>query len=159
MTKAIFAGSFDPPTYGHLDIIERAKDIFDNLDIIIAQNKIKSYLFDKETRLYFMKNLVSQWDNVSVHICDKLIVDYAHETGATVLIRGIRNAVDFSYEFELALMNKTISSDIETLFIPTQTRFVVLRSSAIKELAQFGGDISAMVPPIVEKALKEIYHT
>lgn len=157
MTKAIFAGSFDPPTYGHLNIIERSQGMFDCIDVVVAQNPNKKYLFSCEQRFDFMCSLTKQWQNVQVHICDRLIVDYAHETGANVLLRGIRNSVDFAYEFDLAMMNKTLRHDIETLFIPTVQKFVILKSSSIKELASFKADVSGMVPPIVEEALKKIY--
>ena len=102
-----------------------------------------------------MSEIIKPFANVSVHICDELIVQYAHEIGANVMLRGIRNISDFSYEFNLSLMNNMLNSDVETLFIPTDQKYVVVCSSSIKELAQLGGDISNMVPPIVEKALQE----
>ena len=157
MISALFPGSFDPPTYGHLNIIERARTIFDKIDVVIAVNKSKKYLFTEEERLSMMKELVSSWNNVTVHTSSKLIVDYAHENKASVLLRGVRNFSDFSYEFDLSLLNKGLASDIETVFLPTDPDFFVLRSSSIKELAAFNGDISKMVPPLVEKALKEKY--
>jgi len=157
MAIALFPGSFDPPTYGHLNIIERARTIFDKIDVVIAVNKSKKYLFTEEERLLMMKELVSSWNNVTVHTSSKLIVDYAHENKASVLLRGVRNFSDFSYEFDLSLLNKGLASDIETVFLPTDPDFFVLRSSSIKELAAFNGDISKMVPPLVEKALKEKY--
>lgn len=155
MAIALFPGSFDPPTYGHLNIIERARSIFDKIDVVIAVNKSKKYLFSEDERLSMIKELVSGWDNVTVHTSNKLIVDYAHENNASVLLRGVRNFSDFSYEFDLSLLNKGLASDIETVFLPTDPEFFVLRSSSIKELAAFNGDISKMVPPLVEKALKE----
>ena len=140
---------------GHLNIIERARSIFDKIDVVIAVNKSKKYLFSEDERLSMIKELVSGWDNVTVHTSNKLIVDYAHENNASVLLRGVRNFSDFSYEFDLSLLNKGLASDIETVFLPTDPEFFVLRSSSIKELAAFNGDISKMVPPLVEKALKE----
>jgi len=157
MAIALFPGSFDPPTYGHLNIIERARTIFDKIDVVIAVNKSKKYLFSEDERLLMMKELVSGWDNVSVHTSNRLIVDYAHENNASVLLRGVRNFSDFSYEFDLSLLNKGLASDIETVFLPTDPEFFVLRSSSIKELAAFNGDISKMVPPLVEKAIKKKY--
>ena len=157
MAIALFPGSFDPPTYGHLNIIERARTIFDTIDVVIAVNKSKKYLFSEEERLSMIRELVSGWDNVTVHTSSRLIVDYAHENNASVLLRGVRNFSDFSYEFDLSLLNKGLASDIETVFLPTDPEFFVLRSSSIKELAAFNGDISKMVPPLVEKALKEKY--
>ena len=155
MVKAVFAGSFDPPTFGHLNIIERAQKLFSEIHVVIAINKTKTYCFSDEERLNIIKSLVSQWDNVSVHLWDALIVDYAKKIGADVLIRGVRNDNDFLYEFDLAMMNKSLNPQIETMFLVPDPKFFVLRSSSIKELAAFGGDVSTMVPPIVETMLKQ----
>ena len=155
MVKAVFAGSFDPPTFGHLNIIERAQKLFSEIHVVIAVNKNKSYCFSGEERLDVIQKLVSRWDNVSVHLWDSLIVDYAKKIQADVLIRGVRNDDDFLYEFDLAMMNKSLNPQIETLFLVPDPKFFVLRSSSIKELAAFGGDVSTMVPPIVEAMLKK----
>ncbi len=155
MVKAVFAGSFDPPTFGHLNIIERAQKLFSEIHVVIAVNKNKSYCFSGEERLDVIQKLVSRWDNVSVHLWDSLIVDYAKKIQADVLIRGVRNDNDFLYEFDLAMMNKSLNPQIETLFLVPDPKFFVLRSSSIKELAAFGGDVSTMVPPIVEAMLKK----
>jgi len=157
MTKAVFAGTFDPPTYGHLNVIERASRLFDELDVVIAYNPNKHSLFSVDERINLLKELVSEYKNVTVHKWDKLIVQYAEQNNANVMIRGIRNAGDFAYEFDLSLMNHNLDSNIETLFIPTEPKYVIVRSSSIKELAEFGGDISGMVPPNVEKAVLEKY--
>ena len=155
MVKAVFAGSFDPPTFGHLNIIERAQKLFSEIHVVIAVNKNKSYCFSGEERLEVIQQLVSRWNNVSVHLWDSLIVDYAKKIKADVLIRGVRNDNDFLYEFDLAMMNKSLNPQIETLFLVPDPKFFVLRSSSIKELAVFGGDVSTMVPPIVEAMLKK----
>ena len=155
MKIAIFAGTFDPPTYGHLNIIERAKNIFDELHVVVALNKGKNCLFTSDERLSMLQHLTGQWDNVKVSIWDKLIVDYAKEHKAKILVRGVRNIGDFSYEFDLALMNRGLAADIETVFIPTDPKYFILSSSSIKELALFGGDISTMVPPLVAEKLAE----
>lgn len=155
MAKAVFAGSFDPVTYGHLDIIERSSPLFEEIDVVIAVNSEKKYTFTLEERLEMLKSITKKFKNVSVHTCDHLIVDYAKENGANILLRGVRNGRDFDYEFDLALLNHNLSSEIQTLFIPTSLKYTLIRSSSIKELAKFGGDISKMVPPEVEKALKE----
>lgn len=157
MSIALFPGSFDPPTYGHLNVIERASRLFDKIDVVISENPGKNCLFTSDERLVMMKTLVEPYANVSVHIWDKLIVEYAKQAGAKVLIRGIRNVNDFSYEFDLSLMNHNLNANIETLFIPTEPRYVIVKSSSIKELAQFGGDISGMVPPVVCEAVREKY--
>jgi len=154
MVKAVFAGSFDPPTFGHLNIMERAKGIFEHLYVVVAVNKHKSGLFDPEERLALLQNLISPWPNVSVHLHDRLIVEFAREHDCKVLVRGVRSIHDFSYEFELSIMNKGLGPDIETFFMPTDPKYFVLRSSAIKELASFKGDLSAMVPSEVAVALR-----
>ena len=155
MIKAVFAGSFDPPTFGHLNIIERAQKLFSEIHVVIAVNNNKTYCFSGEERLEMIQQLVSRWNNVSVHLWDSLIVDYAKQIKADVLIRGVRNDNDFLYEFDLAMMNKSLNPQIETLFLVPDPKFFVLRSSSIKELAAFGGDVSAMVPSIVEAMLKK----
>ena len=155
MVKAVFAGSFDPPTFGHLNIIERVQKLFSEIHVVIAVNNNKTYCFSGEERLEMIQQLVSRWNNVSVHLWDSLIVDYAKQIKADVLIRGVRNDNDFLYEFDLAMMNKSLNPQIETLFLVPDPKFFVLRTSSIKELAAFGGDVSAMVPSIVEAMLKK----
>ena len=154
MIKAVFPGSFDPPTNGHLDIIQRASKLFDNLDVVISVNPNKQYMFSEEERLDMLGQLLKDYKNVQIHVWEGLIVNYAKEHDAKVLIRGIRSANDFSYEFELAHMNQNLNPQIETMFLPSKEKWGVVKSSSIKELALFGGDISRMVPPLVEKALK-----
>lgn len=153
MVKAVFPGSFDPPTFGHLNIIERARIIFGEVHVVVAVNSQKKYLLSEGERVHLMEGLVRQWDNVFVHSWDHLIVDYARSIDARVLVRGVRNPVDFSYEFDLALMNHGLNPDIETVFLSPDPKFFVLRSSAIKELASFGGDLSTMVPDEVAQVL------
>lgn len=157
MVKAIFPGSFDPPTFGHLNIIERARMIFSEVHVVVAVNSEKKYLFSAEERVALISDMVSKWENVYVHTWSSLIVEYARRIDAHVLIRGVRNLADFSYEFDLAMMNRGLKKDIETVFLPTDPEFFVLRSSAIKELASFGGDVSTMVPEPVAKALMAKY--
>ena len=157
MVKAVFAGSFDPPTNGHLDIINRTYKIFDQIDVVVSVNPQKKYLFTEEERVNMMQELLKPYKNVQVHACQELIVNYAKKVGAKVLIRGIRSAIDFSYEFELAHMNQTLNPQIETFFVPTKEKFAIVKSSSIKELAMFGGDISRMVPKIVEENLMRKY--
>lgn len=154
MTKAVFPGSFDPMTNGHINIIQRAAKLFDEIDVVIAVNDDKKYLFSTEERLSLVQELIMPFRNVSVHVWDGLIVEYAKQTGAKVLIRGIRNMNDFSYEFDLSLMNHNLNPEVETLYIPTDQKFLLLKSSAIKELAKLGGDVSGMVPENVKKALE-----
>ena len=155
MFKAVFPGSFDPATLGHLNIIERASALFDELVVIIAENRQKRYFFDADERLTMMKELIKPFKNVTVLIWDSLIVDYMKQENLHLLVRGVRGMDDFSYEFELSMMNKALYPNIETLFMTTDPKYFVLRSSSIRELASFHGDVSGMVPPIVAAALKE----
>ena len=136
MVKALFAGSFDPPTYGHLDVILRSSKIFTELHVLLAVNKRKSYLFSLEERLDMLEKLVGEYSNVSVSVWDSLIVEYAKAHDIKVLVRGL-------------------DKEIETLFLPPDPSYFVLRSSSIRELASLGGDLSSMVPPLVEEKLKE----
>lgn len=158
MITAVFPGSFDPPTYGHLNIIERARTIFGQLHVVVAINKGKKCLFSSDERVQMLEALTSQWDNVQVSTWDTLIVDYAMQHEASVLVRGVRNIGDFSYEFDLALMNRGLAPKVETVFIPTDPKYFVLSSSSIKELAHFGGDVSTMVPPLVADALAKKFN-
>ncbi len=155
MLRALFPGSFDPPTNGHLNLLERASRIFDEIHIVIAVNPNKHYTFNAEERVEMLGELVKEFPNVQVHVWDKLIVSFAERVGARVMIRGVRALADFAYEFELSMINKGLNPQVETLFIPTDPQYFVLRSTSIKELARLGGDISKMVPPMVAQALHE----
>ncbi|GHV96680.1 phosphopantetheine adenylyltransferase [Spirochaetia bacterium] len=157
MLKAAFPGSFDPPTLGHLNIIERAAAIFDELLVVVAENHQKKYLFSAVERVEMMGQLAADWKNVSVTICDSLIVDFLQKKDIKLLVRGVRGVDDFSYEFELSMMNKALDPQIETIFMTTDPEYFVLRSSSIKELAFFQGNVTGMVPPLVAEALKEKY--
>ena len=157
MIKAVFPGSFDPPTSGHINIIKRASAIFQELVVVVAQNRQKKYLFSASERAEMIQELVKEWNNVTVAVCDTLIVDFMRENGIKLLLRGVRGVEDFSYEFEVAMMNKTLDPEIETIFMSTDPEFFVNRSSSIKELASFNGNLHGMVPPLVAKALKLKY--
>ena len=157
MVKAVFAGSFDPPTNGHLDIIKRASGLFESVDVVVSVNPEKHTMFSEEERVQFLKELIKPFNNVSVHSYKGIIVNYAKEVGAKVLVRGVRSANDFGYEFELALMNQNLNPDIETVFLQSKEKYAIVNSSSIKQLAQFGGDISRMVPPLVAEALSNKY--
>ena len=155
MVSAVFPGSFDPPTYGHLNVIERASALFDTIDVLVSVNPGKKSLFSAEERVSLLTELTKNFKNVQVHSCDTLVVEYAKKIGAKALLRGIRNTPDFSYEFDLALVNRSLNDGVETVFIPTDPKYFSVRSSAIKELAAFGGDLSKMVPPVVQEALRK----
>jgi pantetheine-phosphate adenylyltransferase len=151
----IYPGSFDPPTNGHLDIIKRAAGIFEQLEVVIADNPRKTYFFSAQERLGMIRAMVADRPNVQVTLWQGLVVKYAEKIGARIILRGVRALADFDYEFELSMMNRALNPKIETIFMPTDQKYFVLRSSAIKEVALFGGDIAEMVPPVVAKALRE----
>ncbi len=153
MFKVLLPGTYDPPTNGHLNILRRASRLFDAVQVVIAVNPSKAYLFDSAERLAMMTDLTQGLPNVTVSTWNGLIVDFADRIGVHVIVRGVRALADFDYEFELSLMNRSLNPRIETIFLPTDQKYSVIRSSAIKEIASFGGDISGMVPPNVAKAL------
>jgi pantetheine-phosphate adenylyltransferase len=155
--KAVFPGSFDPPTLGHINLIERAAGIFDELLVVIAENRQKKYLFSTEERVYMLKELLRPFPNVEIFVWDSLIASFMKRQNVRLLVRGVRSVADFDYEFELALMYKTIDPFIETILIPAIPKYFTSRSSSIKELASFHGDVSSMVPPLVAKSLKAKY--
>jgi len=155
--KAVFPGSFDPPTLGHINIIKRAAVIYSELIVVIAENRQKKYLFPANERLEMINELVKDCKNVSVVVCDYLIVDFMQKMGIKSMVRGVRGVEDFSYEFELSMVNKALDPSIEVIFLATDPEYFVIRSSTIKELASFNGNLKGMVPPLVEEALKKKY--
>lgn len=157
MLKATLPGSFDPPTIGHINIIERASYLFDEIVVVVAVNRNKNYLFTPEERVSMICELVKSWKNVSVTTCDILIVEFMKKIDSRLLIRGVRGNNDFAYEFELSMMNKSLNPEIETIFIPADPRYFLIRSSSIKEVASFQGDVSGMVPAAVASELKRKY--
>lgn len=159
MIRAAFPGSFDPPTNGHLNLIERASKLFDEVCVVVAVNPDKAASFSAEERKEMLEKLTQRFSNVSVHICEKLIVEYAEELKAQVILRGLRALTDFGYEFELAMTYKDLSPEIDVIFLPTDPRYFVVRASIVKELAKLDGKISDMVPPVVENALRRKYGT
>jgi pantetheine-phosphate adenylyltransferase len=154
MKRVIYPGTFDPPTNGHLNVISRAAKIFDAIEIVIAVNPLKKCVFTPLERVDMLKQLVKKHKNVNVHLWEGLIVDFAEKMKANIILRGVRALSDFDHEFELSMMNKALNQNIETILMPTDKKYFVLRSSAIKEVAQFRGDISEMVPKLVAEALK-----
>ena len=154
MFKVVFPGSFDPPTLGHLNIVDRVSAVFDEVAVVVAENRQKKYLFTAQERLEMMQELLKPKGNVRCFMWDSLIVDFMKQENIRLLVRGVRGMDDFSREFELGMMNKALYPDIETLFLTTDPKYIVLRSSLIKELASFQGDVSLMVPPLVVEALR-----
>jgi pantetheine-phosphate adenylyltransferase len=151
---ALVPGSFDPPTNGHLDIIERCAGIFDRVVVAVANNPSKSPLFTARERLALLEECCTAWPNVTAQSFDGLLVDVVQRAGADVIVKGLRVVTDFEYELQLAQMNRHLSGTV-TLFVPTNPEFGYLSSSLVKEVAVFGGAIEGLVPPNVAKALKE----
>jgi len=154
---AIYPGSFDPITNGHLDIVERGLSIFDKIIVAILLNPSKKSFFSVEERMEMLQVSMKKFSNVEFDIFEGLLVDYAHERKAHAILRGMRAVSDFEYEFQMALMNRRLKRDIQTVFLMTGLRWIFTSSSIIKEAAQFGGDVNDMVPPIVNKKLKKKY--
>lgn len=155
MTIAICPGSFDPVTNGHLDIIERAAAIFERVIVAVLENPNKKQLFSAEERMFFLRKAVSPFANVEVDHFQGLLVDYAEKHGARVIVKGLRAISDFEFEFQMALTNKRLNPEIETMFMMTKNEYSFLSSSMVKELAYFGGNIEGLVPPSVLAALQE----
>ena len=156
MKKAIYPGSFDPVTFGHLDIIERTSQIFDELVIGVLNNSQKNPLFSVDERVSMVRELTKKYPNVTVGSFDGLMVDYAREIGATVVIRGLRAVTDFEYELQIAQTNKLMSDgELETMFLTTSLEYSYLSSSAVKEIAMFHGDVSRCVPDFVKDELNK----
>jgi pantetheine-phosphate adenylyltransferase len=155
MRKVLYPGTFDPITYGHIDIIKRARDLFDSIIVTIAVNPSKDPLFSLEERLYLIKESISEFDNITVDSFDGLLVDYAKKAGAIGIIRGLRAVSDFEYEFQMALMNRKLAEKISTIFLMPHEKYTYLNSSIIRNLASLGSDVSEFVPKVVQDALKK----
>lgn len=155
MRIAIYPGTFDPITNGHVDIIKRATLLFDKVIIAIAQNLDKEPLFSVSERKEMIQEAVKGLEGVEVDVFNGLLVDYARRRGAQAVIRGLRAVSDFEYEFQMALMNRKLFKELVTVFLMPNEKYTYLNSSIIKELAHFGGDISSFVPPFVASKLKE----
>ena len=154
MKIGIYPGSFDPVTFGHLDIIERGAKIVDKLIVGVLTNNAKTPLFSSEERVRMINKLTKHLGNVEAKAFDGLTVDFAHAEGATVIVRGLRAVTDFEYELQLAQTNKVIAPDIDTIFLTTNLKYSYLSSSTVKEIASFGGDIHEFVSPEVQDRMK-----
>lgn len=157
MTRAIYPGSFDPVTFGHLDIIDRSTKIVDELVVAVLVNSAKKSLFSIEERVKMLSDLLSKYDNVRVESFDGLLVDYAKERDASIIVRGLRAVTDFDYELQIAQMNRTIYDKIDTMFLTTSLEYAYLSSTIVKEVASYGGDISHFVPESIIPLIYEKY--
>lgn len=153
--KAIFAGSFDPITNGHLDLIERASKLFDELQIGVLYNPNKKGLFTFEERVKLIEDCTNHIDNIKVVSFDGLLVDYCEQNNIQTLVRGIRNSADVEYELQMAHMNRELNSNIETIILPTTTKYSYVSSSLIKELLKFDANIENLVPKVIVEELKK----
>lgn len=152
--KAVYPGSFDPVTYGHLDIIERVSKKVDHLIVAVLNNPSKKSIFSLEERIQLLKEVTKEFPNVEIDAFSGLLTDYAVKKNCTTMIRGLRAVSDFEYEMQMALVNKKLNNEIETLFMASSSKYAYLSSSIVKEVAMFGGNISCFVPKVVEQALK-----
>ncbi len=152
--KAIYPGTFDPVTYGHIDLIKRALEVFSEVTVAVAHNPHKKPLFGVQERVRMLKKATAGLERVEISDFDGLVVDFAHRQKAHVLIRGLRMLSDFEYEFQMALTNRKLSPDVETIFLMPQESYSYLSSKLLKEAASLGADLSSFVPHFVEKALK-----
>jgi pantetheine-phosphate adenylyltransferase len=159
-TRAIYPGSFDPLTNGHIDIIERSSRLFDEVVVAILTNPQKAPLFSVDERLEIMGTILQpRFSNVRFDVFHGLLVDYAAELGAQVIVRGIRAVTDYEYEFQMALMNRRLKPEIETVFMMPAETYSYLSSRLVKEIAQLGGSVQGLVPQLVEQRLRLKFHT
>jgi pantetheine-phosphate adenylyltransferase len=154
--RAIYPGSFDPITYGHVDLIQRALTLYSEVIVLVAHSGKKTPLFDAPTRKKLVEKCFDRNPKVRVEIYDGLLVDYSRETGNRVILRGLRAVSDFEYEFQMATINKRMYPELESLFLMASEKFFFVNSTLVKEVISHRGDVSELVPPHVEKKLREL---
>ena len=155
MKTAVYPGSFDPVTNGHLDIIRRASKIFDKVVVSVFENKSKNTVFSTQERVRMLEKVTEEFDNVVVTCSDKMLVQYMQENNINIIIKGLRMISDFEYEFQMALANHEQCKDIETLFMMTASEYSHVSSSLVRELARYGGNLESLVPPC---CIQDIYN-
>jgi pantetheine-phosphate adenylyltransferase len=158
MAKVIYPGTFDPVTNGHIDIVNRAVELFEEVIVTVAKNPAKTALFTVEERVEMLRESLKHLERVHVDWFDGLVVDHARQVGAIGIIRGLRAVSDFEYEFQMALMNRKLAGEVTTILLMPHARYTYLNSTIIRNLAQFHGDVSEFVPPIVFQKLKEKFN-
>jgi pantetheine-phosphate adenylyltransferase len=151
---ALYPGTFDPPTNGHIDLIQRGAKIFDHLTVAVLMNPVKDPLFTVEERVEMLKEVTAAIGNVSVATFDGLMVEFARQQGASAVLRGIRAISDYEHEFQMALMNRRLAPEVETVFLQPAGRYSFVSSRMVKEVFSFGGDITGLIPPNVLKRLR-----
>ena len=158
MVRALYPGSFDPVTNGHIDIMERACQLFDELIVAVSNNVSKKCVFSVDERVEMIQQSTKHLNNLTITSSNGLIADFARSQGAQVIIRGLRAVSDFEIELKMALMNKHLNQDLETVFLMTRARYLFLNSSLIREIASFSGNIHEFVPPYVAECLQKKYN-
>lgn len=153
----VYPGSFDPVTYGHIDIIKRASKLFTRVIVAVVSNPNKKTLFSMDERLEMLYSTLKEFNNVEVDSFDGLLIDYVKFLGVSTVVRGLRAVSDFEYEFQMALVNRRMYPDFDTIFLMPSEKYIFLSSSIVKEIAKLGGDVSDFVPPIVKRMLQEKY--
>jgi pantetheine-phosphate adenylyltransferase len=151
---AVYPGTFDPVTHGHLDLVERGARRFDRLVIAILRNEDKLPMFSLEERMQFLREAVAAWDNVEVATFEGLLVDYARKIGASVILRGLRAVSDFEYELQMAMMNRRLAAEVETVFLMPSEAYSYVSSRLVREVARLGGNVEGLVPAKVAAALR-----
>lgn len=154
-STAVYAGSFDPCTYGHIHVVRRASRLFDRVVLAVGNNPSKRYLLDTEQRMAVLRAETDGLDNVEIDRFEGLLVDYCRRVGATVILRGLRASTDFDFEFQIGLANMDMAPSIETIFLLTDPKHIFISSSLVKEIASNGGDVSRYVPPRALQAMLE----
>ncbi|RKY93707.1 MAG: pantetheine-phosphate adenylyltransferase [Ignavibacteriae bacterium] len=155
MRKVIYPGTFDPVTYGHIDLVKRAINLFDAVAVTVAINPTKEPLFTVDERVAMLNDSLKDFENVTVDSFEGLIVDHAKQVGATGILRGLRAVSDFEFEFQMALMNRKLANDLATVFLMPHEKYTYLNSTIIRNLASLHSDVSEFVPPFVAQLLKE----
>lgn len=150
---AIYPGTFDPITNGHIDVVERAEEMFGTVIVLVAHNSSKSPMFNDKERVAMIRDVFKSHRNVSVDVFDGLLVEYARKKKAKVLVRGLRAVSDFEYEFQMALMNRKLAPKVDTVFLMPHARYTYLNSTIVREVARLGGDVSGLVPENVRRRL------